>query len=151
MARKYSRKHGKSGSTKPVKKTLPVWLRYKPNEIELLVVKLAKEEKNSSEIGIILRDTYGIPDIKTLCKKKISVILKEKKIAPELPDDLTALIRKSVAIRKHLEPNHKDETAKRGLTLTESKIKALTKHYKKTGKLSSEWKFDPERAGFFTK
>jgi len=151
MARKYSRKHGKSGSKKPIKKTLPVWLRYKPNEVEVLIVKLAKEEKNSSEIGIILRDTYGIPDVRTLCKKKISQILKEKKAAPEFPDDLISLIRKTVAIRKHLETNHKDETAKRGIILTESKIKLLTKHYKKTGKLASEWKFDPERAGFFTK
>ena len=151
MARKYSRKHGKSGSKKPIKKTLPVWLRYKPNEVEILIVKLAKEEKNASEIGIILRDTYGIPDVRTLCKKKISQILIEKKTAPELPDDLTALIRKSVAIRKHSETNNKDETAKRGLTLTESKIKLLTKYYKKSGKLASEWKFDPERAGFYTK
>ena len=151
MARKYSRKHGKSGSKKPIKKTLPVWLRYKPNEVEILIVKLAKEEKSSSEIGIILRDTYGIPDVRTLCKKKISQILIEKKTAPELPDDLTALIRKSVAIRKHSETNNKDETAKRGLTLTESKIKLLTKYYKKSGKLASEWKFDPERAGFYTK
>ena len=151
MARKYSRKHGKSGSKKPIKKTLPVWLRYKPNEVEILIVKLAKEEKSSSEIGIILRDTYGIPDVRTLCKKKISQILIEKKTAPELPDDLTALIRKSVAIRKHTETNNKDETAKRGLTLTESKIKLLTKYYKKSGKLASEWKFDPERAGFYTK
>ena len=151
MARKYSRKHGKSGSKKPIKKTLPVWLRYKPNEVEILIVKLAKEEKSSSEIGIILRDTYGIPDVRTLCKKKISQILIEKKTAPELPDDLTALIRKSVAIRKHTETNNKDETAKRGLTLTESKIKLLTKYYKKSGKLDSEWKFDPERAGFYTK
>ena len=151
MARKYSRKHGKSGSKKPIKKTLPVWLRYKPNEVEILIVKLAKEEKSYSEIGIILRDTYGIPDVRTLCKKKISQILIEKKTAPELPDDLTALIRKSVAIRKHSETNNKDETAKRGLTLTESKIKLLTKYYKKSGKLASEWKFDPERAGFYTK
>tara|TARA_B100001971_G_scaffold123614_1_gene113817 strand:- start:1444 stop:1899 length:456 start_codon:yes stop_codon:yes gene_type:complete len=151
MARKYSRKHGKSGSKKPLKKTLPVWLRYKPNEVELLITKLSKEGKNSSEIGIVLRDTYGIPDVRLLCKKKISSILKEKKLAPEIPDDLLALIRRSVAIRKHLETNHTDETAKRGLILTESQIKALTKHYKKTGKLASEWKFNPERAGFFTK
>lgn len=151
MARKYSRKHGKSGSKKPVKKVLPVWLRYKPEEVELLITKLSKEGKNSSEIGIVLRDTYGIPDVRLLCKKKISAILKEKKLAPEFPDDLLALIRKSVAIRKHLEINHKDQTAKRGLTLTESQIKALIKHYKKTGKLASEWKFDPERAGFYTK
>jgi|TARA_Y100000310_G_C20547982_1_gene746573 small subunit ribosomal protein S15 len=151
MARKYSRKHGKSGSKKPIKKTLPVWLRYKPQEVELLIAKFAKEGKSSSELGIILRDTYGIPDVRLLCKKKISRILKEKKLAQEIPDDLLALIRRSVAVRKHLETNHKDETAKRGIILTESKVKALTKHYKKTGKLSSEWKFDPERAGFFTK
>jgi small subunit ribosomal protein S15 len=151
MARKYSRKHGKSGSKKPIKKVLPLWLRYKPKEVELLIAKLAKEGKNSSEIGIVLRDTYGIPDVRLLCKKKISQILKEKNLATEIPEDLLAMIRKSVEIRKHLETNNKDETAKRGLTLTESKIKALTKHYKKTGKLASEWKFNPERATFFTK
>lgn len=151
MARMYSRKHGKSGSKKPIKKTLPVWLRYKPQEVELLISKLSKEGKNSSEIGVILRDTYGIPDVRLLCKKKITQTLKEKNLAPEIPDDLLALIRKSVAIRKHLEANNKDQTAKRGLILTESSIKRLTKHYKRTGKLVSGWKFDPERAGFYTK
>ena len=147
----YSRKHGKSGSKKPIKKTVPIWLTYKPNEAELLIAKLAKEGKSSSEIGTILRDTYGIPDVRTLCKKKIFDILKEKNIAPELPDDLTALIRKSVAIMKHLEANKKDQTAKRGLMLAESLIKRLVKYYKSTGKVASEWKFDPERAGFFAK
>lgn len=151
MARMYSRKRGKSGSKRPIKRVLPVWLRYKPQEVELLISKLAKEGKTSSEIGIVLRDTYGISDVRLLCKKKLSQILKEKNLASELPDDLMALIRKSVEIRKHLETNDKDETAKRGLTITESKIKKLTKHYKATGKLASEWKFDPERAGFFTK
>ena len=151
MARMHSGKHGKHGSKKPLKKTVPVWLTYKANEVELLIAKLAKEGKNSSEIGTILRDTYGVPDIRTLCKKKISEILKEKNIAPEFPDDLTALIRKSVAIRKHMEANKKDQTAKRGLLLTESLIKRLAKHYKRTGKVASGWKFDPEHAGFFTK
>lgn len=147
----HSRKHGKSGSKKPLKKALPVWLRYTPKEVELLISKLAKEGKTSAEIGITLRDTYGIPDVRILCKKKISEILKEKGMAPEVPEDLQALIRRSVLIRKHIEKNHKDETAKRGLLLTESLIKRLTKYYKRTGKLSSEWKFDPERAGFFMK
>jgi small subunit ribosomal protein S15 len=151
MARKYSRKRGKSGSKKPVKKSVPLWLRYKPVEVELLISKLAKEGKNSSEIGIMLRDTYGIPDVKTLCKKKISDILEEKNLASEIPEDLLSLIRRSVVIIKHLESNRKDETAKRGLTITESKIKAVVKHYKKTGKLASDWKFDPKRAGFYTK
>jgi small subunit ribosomal protein S15 len=151
MARMHSRKRGKSGSKKPDKKTIPVWTVYKSKEIELLIAKLGKEGKSSSEIGIILRDTYGIADVSTICGKSITSILKEKKLAPELPEDLTALIRKSVSIRKHLEENKKDETAKRGLLLTESKIKRLTKYYKRSGIVASDWKFDPTRAGFFAK
>jgi len=71
----------------------------------------------------------------------------------KLQEELLVIKRKielATEWRKRI-TNHKDETANRGLTLTESKIKALTKHYKKTGKLASEWKFDPERAGFYTK
>ena len=151
MARMHSRKHGKSGSTKPVKKSLPVWLRYKPQEAELLIAKLAKEGKNASEIGTMLRDIYAIPDSRLLFNKKLSRILKEKNLSSELPDDLLDLIRRSVVIRKHVEANNKDQTAKRGLNLTESKIKRLTKYYKKKGKLASEWKFDPKKAGFFMK
>lgn len=149
MARMYSRKKGKSASKKPVKKTIPVWMRYKPREIEMLITKLAKEGKTTSWIGTILRDTYGIPDVKLVCKKKISTILKEKKIERELPEDLTALIKRAVMLRKHLEENKKDKTAKRGLQLTESKIKRLVKYYKKSGKLTSEWKYDPAKAGFY--
>lgn len=151
MARMYSRKHGKSGSKRPTKRTVPIWTVYKAKEVELLIAKLAKEGKSSSEIGLILRDTYGIADVSTLCKKKISDVLKEKGLAPELPDDLMAMIRKSVAVRKHMENNLKDQTAKRGLLITESMIKKLAKYYKRIGKISSEWKYDPARAGFYTK
>ena len=149
MARLYSRKRGKSGSKKPIKKTMPLWVRYKPREIETLIVKLAKEGLADSKIGVILRDTYGIPDVRIICKKKISKIIEEKGIKKELPEDLTNLIKKAVLVRKHLEENKKDEVGQRGLTLTESKIKRLVKYYKKTGKLASEWKYEPERAGFF--
>ena len=151
MSRMHSGKHGKSGSKRPTKRVVPVWLIYKPKEVELLIAKFAKEGKSSSEIGLILRDTYGIADVRTLCKKKISEILKEKSLSTELPDDLIALIRKSVSIRKHMDLNKKDQTAKRGLLLTESLIKRLTKYYKRTGKVASEWKYDPARAGFYTK
>ncbi len=147
----HSGKRGKSGSKRPTKRAVQVWLIYKPKEVELLIAKFAKEGKSSSEIGLILRDTYGIADVRTLCKKKISEVLKEKALSPELPDDLMALIRKSVSIRKHMDLNKKDETAKRGLLLTESLINRLTKFYKRTGKVASGWKYDPARAGFYTK
>ena len=38
MARMYSRKKGKSGSTKPVKKGGYTWMNYKPKEAELLLI-----------------------------------------------------------------------------------------------------------------
>lgn len=149
MARMHSRRKGKAGSKKPSKKTPPVWLRYKPKEIELLITKLAKEEKTPSQIGIVLRDAYGVPDVKVVLKKSVSDILKEKKLLKELPEDIMALIKKVVGLKKHIENNNRDETSKRGLILTESKIKRLTKHYKKTGRVASEWKYDPKKAGLF--
>ena len=149
MARMHSRKKGKHGSKKPAKKTAPSWIRYKAREIELLTAKLAKEGKNASQIGVMLRDTYGIPNVAALCGKSISAILKEKKMLQEVPEDLIALFKKYAAVRKHLETNRHDETAARGLHLTESKIGRLTKYYKRTGRIPETWKFDTERAGFF--
>ncbi|OYT32386.1 30S ribosomal protein S15 [Candidatus Woesearchaeota archaeon ex4484_78] len=143
MARMHSRKKGKAKSHKPLQKTKPTWIRYTAKEIELLIGKLAKEGKNASEIGLILRDSYGIPDVKLLTNKKITKILKEKNLAPELPEDLKALIKKAILVRKHLELNKHDKTAKRGVQLTESKIKRLVKYYKESGKLPEEWKYDP--------
>jgi small subunit ribosomal protein S15 len=149
MARMYSRKKGVSGSKKPLKKTTTTWIRYKPREIELLVGKMSKEGKTSSEIGLMLRDTYGIPDVKTLTGKSITKILKEKKLIPEVPEDLRALIRKAALIRKHREDNKQDKPAFRGLQLTESKINRLVKYYKGTGRLPVTWKYDPRKASTY--
>ena len=151
MARMYSRKRGKHGSTKPVRKIPPSWLKYKPLEVEKLVLKLAKEEKTAAEIGIILRDTYGIPSVRSIAGKKIVKILKENKVAPKIPEDLTNLIKRAIAITKHLSPNKKDYTAKRGLQLTESKIRRLIKYYKKTKILPEDWKYSAAEAKFLIK
>jgi small subunit ribosomal protein S15 len=150
MAKMHSRKRGKSGPKKPLKPSKPTWLRYQPKEVELLVVKLAKEGRTGSGIGLVLRDTYGVPDVKSLTGRPVSKILKEKKLLPELPDDLVALMRKSVAIRKHLETNKHDEPARRGLSLTESKIRRLIKYYKRISRLAVDWKYDPAKLKMYT-
>jgi small subunit ribosomal protein S15 len=142
MARTYSRKKGKSGSTKPLVKKAPEWMKYKGKEIELLVGKLAKEGQTASVIGLHLRDAYGIPDIKLVTKKSILEILKEKNIAPEIPEDLLAVIRKSVSLSKHLEENKKDQTGKRGLLLANSRIKRLVDYYKAQKVLPANFKYD---------
>lgn len=146
MARMHSRKKGKSGSTKPLVKKKPTWLRYSAKEIESLVLKLAKAGKTTSVIGSELRDAYGVPDVKTLTKKKINEILKENKLESKLPEDLKNLIRKEIAIFKHREKNKQDQTSKRGLQLTEAKINRLVKYYKKKGVLEKTWKYTREKA-----
>ena len=149
MARMHSRKRGKAGSTKPAKKEVHSWVKYKSKEVELLVVKYAKEGLTPSRIGIRLRDTYGIPDIKMIAKKSVTEILAERKLLQDLPEDLLALIKRSIIIRKHMEENIHDYPGKRGLQMTDAKINRLVKYYKKTGKIAADWKFDPKRASFY--
>lgn len=122
------------------------WVRYKPEEIEALVVKLSKEGKTTSEIGIHLRDSYGIPDVKVLTGKKITGILQEKGVQREIPEDLMNLIRQAVSIRKHLEQNKQDMTAKRGLMKTESRIRRLGTYYSQNKKLPADWRYNPQKA-----
>ena len=144
MARMHSRDKGKSGSKKPLKK-VPSWAPYKGKDVEKLVVKYAKAEKSSSEIGITLRDNYGINSVKALTGKSISTILKENKLSKELPEDMLNLIKKIIDIKRHLEKNKQDQTAKRGLLLTSSKIRRLVKYYKSSKKLPADWKLDMDR------
>ena len=146
MARKYSGKKGKSGSKKPVKKTKQVWLRYSDKEVEQLIIKLSKQDNTQSKIGTILRDTYGVPDVRRILNKKIGKILEENKLKPKLPEDLVALIKKQLNILKHLESNKKDMPAKRGLQLTENKINKLIKYYKREGILDKDWIYDRQKA-----
>jgi len=142
MARMYSKRKGKSRSKKPMKKTNPGWQRYKPKEVELLTVKLAKTGKTPSQIGLYLRDTYGIPDVRTVTEKRLTAILKEKNVLPQLPEDMRALIKRIIHVAAHAEAHKQDMTAKRGLTLTQSKLHRLIKYYKRTHKLPADWKLD---------
>lgn len=145
MARMHSRAKGKSGSTKPAVLSVPEWVKLSVKEVEMLIVKYSKEGLTTAQIGLMLRDEYGIPNVKVMLGKSVSKVLEEKKLTKEIPDELMSLIRKSVFIRKHLEENKQDKTAKRGLLLTESKIRRLAKYYIKSGRLPATWKYDPSK------
>ena len=142
----YSRKKGKAGSKRPDKVINHTWLRYKADEIEKLVVKLYKSGSTISQVGMILRDSYGIPSVRFATKKKIAKILEANGIKPKLPEDITALVKKDINLVKHLDFHKKDMTVKRGLQITESKINKLAKYYKREGVLPTGWKFDRKTA-----
>src|SRR3989344_6965959 len=138
MARMHSRRKGKSGSKVPPKR-IPSWALYKGKEVEKLIQKYGKAGKSTSEIGMILRYSYGINSIKALTGKKVNAILKEQGITRALPEDLLALIKKLITIKTHSEQNRQDQTAKRGFILTSSKIRRLVKYYKRSKVLDPEW------------
>ncbi|MEM7826162.1 MAG: 30S ribosomal protein S15 [Candidatus Aenigmatarchaeota archaeon] len=146
MARRYSRKKGKSGSHKPPVKIIPRWVKMKKEEIENLIEKLARERLSSAQIGTILRDQYGITSVKTITGKTITQIMKEKGVYPEIPEDLLNLMRKAVNLRAHLEKHKKDKHSLRGLQNLESKIKRLGKYYSRKGILPPDWEYSPEKA-----
>lgn len=144
MARMHSRAKGKSGSKRPIKH-VPAWASYKGNEVEKLALKYAKMGKNPSEIGILLRDNYGINSVKALTGKSVLEIVAENNVQKKLPEDIMALIHKMIAIKQHLEHNKHDTTALRGMQLTDSKVRRLTKYYRRVGKLPANWTLDHER------
>lgn len=143
------KKKGKSHSTRPPREGAPSWVKYSSEEVENLVIDLARKGYPPSMIGIILRDQYGIPLVKQITGKKICQILEEQGLAPEIPEDLANLIRRALRVRRHLEEHPKDYHSKRGLQLIESKIRRLVKYYKRVGKLPPEWEYVPGRVSIF--
>ena len=144
MARMHSRKKGRAGSKKP---SVPAkWVGYKDKEVERLVIKLRNDGLQSSNIGRVLRDQYGIPSIKSITGKTVTKILEENNLLMDIPEDLLNLLKRSVILKDHLTKNKKDYTSKHGLELLESKIRRLIKYYVKTKKLPQDFKYEPERA-----
>ncbi len=149
MARMHSGAKGKAGSLKPESKSKPSWLRYSDKEIEMLIVKLAKEGLKPSQIGMHLRDSYGIPDVQVLLGKPITKLLAEKGVKGKVPEDMQSLLKRTISLKKHLETNIHDYSAKRGLQLTESKIRRLVKYYKKEKVLPKDWTYDSENVRLY--
>ncbi|XP_039135488.1 40S ribosomal protein S13-like [Dioscorea cayenensis subsp. rotundata] len=146
MGRMHSRGKGISSSALPYKRTPPSWLKISALDVDENICKFAKKGLTPSQIGVILRDSHGIAQVKSVTGSKILRILKGHGLAPEIPEDLYHLIKKAVAIRKHLERNRKDKDSKFRLILVESRIHRLARYYKRTKKLPPVWKYESTTA-----
>ncbi|MEM3372655.1 MAG: 30S ribosomal protein S15 [Candidatus Anstonellales archaeon] len=146
MARMHARKRGTAKSYKKPFRPIPDDLELTPAEIEDLVVSLYRQGNSPSQIGIILRDKYKIPDVKAICGKKIVEILKENQVVMELPEDLLSLIRRAVRMIRHLRANKRDIYNTVRLTWVESKIRRLVRYYKRNKVLPENWRYSRETA-----
>jgi hypothetical protein len=99
MGRVYGRGKGISDSALPYKRTPPSWLQVNATEIEDQICKLAKKGLTPSQIGVVLRDSAGIAQVKSVLGKKLFRVLKKNGLAPEIPEDLYFLIKRSVQVR----------------------------------------------------
>ena len=120
------------------------WVTYEKDEIEALVAKLAKDGNSSAMIGQLLRDQYGIPDVR---KYGIRVSRVAHAAVPrEIPEDMLDLLRQAVNLHRHLAEKKKDSKGRHSLDRIESKIRRLAKFYVREKKLPKDWTYSIEKA-----
>jgi len=137
---------GISSSALPYRRAPPKWLKVTPDEVADQICKLARKGTTPSQIGIVLRDSHGIAQVKSITGNKILRILKSHGLGPTIPEDLYHLIKKAVSVRKHLERNRKDMDSKFRLILIESRIHRLVRYYKTKQQLAPTFKYDSAMA-----
>ena len=146
MGRMYTSGKGIARRCLPYRRRPPTWVQISTNDLVDQIIKMAKKGQSPSQIGVVLRDNHGIPQVKGITGSKILRILKKNGLAPEIPEDLYHLIKKAVNIRKHMEKNRKDKDGKYRLILVESRIHRLARYYRSVKKLPPKWKYQSKKA-----
>ena len=102
----------------------PVWLKMSEEELKKLVLELS-EKYQPAQIGLILRDQYGVPTTKVF-GRKLSAYLKEA--GKNEFFELKNVEKKVAAIKEHMESNITDKKAKHKLQKSMSKLNAMRKY-----------------------
>ncbi|XP_055637851.1 40S ribosomal protein S13 [Toxorhynchites rutilus septentrionalis] len=142
MGRMHAPGKGISQSALPYRRSVPSWLKLNADDVKEQIKKLGKKGMSPSQIGIILRDSHGVAQVRFVNGNKILRIMKAVGLKPDIPEDLYFLIKKAVSIRKHLERNRKDIDSKFRLILIESRIHRLARYYKIKSVLPPNWKYE---------
>lgn len=134
MARMHTRRRGSSGSDRPTATEPPEWSDVDESAIEERVVELAQDGHDPSVIGLKLRDEgvrgTPVPDVKLATGKKLTEILEAHDEAPHLPEDLSNLLERALALHEHIQENPNDAQNKRSLQNTEAKVRRLVEYYR---------------------
>lgn len=94
-----------------------------------------------SQIGVTLRDSFGIPQVRNVTGCKILRILKTRGLASQVPEDMHHLIKKAISMHKHMDRHRKDKDSKFRLILVESRIHRLARYYRRVKALPATWKY----------
>ena len=141
MGRMHTPGHGISRRSLPYRRTPPAWNHNTAEAVKEDILKHAKKGLTPSQIGVLLRDKRGVPQVQFITGSKILRILRAAGQAPSLPEDLYHLIKKAVNIRRHIESNRRDTDSKFRLILVESRIHRLSRYYKLKKVLPPNFKY----------
>ena len=75
MGRLHSNGKGISASAIPYSRTPPSWLKTTPDQVVDQICKLAKKGATPSQIGVVLRDSHGIAQVKVVTGMLLLVYL----------------------------------------------------------------------------
>ena len=141
MGRMHSNGKGSSGSKKPDSSAPSPWSNSDKKEVEKLIVELSNAGNSNASIGTILRDRYAVPDVRLVMGERLSKILSRNDITTTYPEDMMNLMRRALGLIDHLNNNSKDLHNRRQLSLCESKIRRLSRYYKRKGYLPDSWTY----------
>ena len=88
---------GISQSALPFRRTVATWLKLSSDDVKEQIFKLSKKGLTPSQIGVILRDSHGVAQVRFVTGNKILRILKSKGLAPDLPEDIYYLVSEAVS------------------------------------------------------
>lgn len=103
----------------------PTWVKMKEPELKKTILELS-EKYSPSQIGIILRDQYGIPTTKVF-GKKLKAYMKELGI--ERNEDLENAQKKVNNMKEHLKNNVTDRKAKHKLQHAQSRLNIIKRYF----------------------
>lgn len=103
----------------------PTWVKMKESELKKVILELS-ENYSPSQIGLVLRDQYGIPTTK-IFGKKLKDYMKELGI--ERNEDLENAEKKVEGLKEHLKDNITDRSAKHKLQHAQSRLNITKKYF----------------------
>ncbi|CAN0865468.1 40S ribosomal protein S13, partial [Linum grandiflorum] len=131
---------GISASALPYKRTPPSWLKISSQDVRAQIVIYCLSVLTPSQIGVILRDSHGIAQVRSVTGSNILRILKASGEFYLFHCDCLFLLlgggfacKMAVAIRKDKDPKFR-------LILVEIGIHRLARYYNNTKKLPPVWK-----------
>lgn len=108
----------------------PVWLKMSETDLKKVIIELS-EKYQPAEIGLILRDQYGVPTTKVF-GKKLNEYLKEA--GKYEFQDLKNAEKKVERIKEHMKKNITDKKTKHMLQKAVSNRNALKKYSERKNK-----------------